>query len=343
MIMNPSVISATPLRTSIDVSSQQSAVVLGGRQRLPISAALLASTAAAMAVSASPSSPAAGTDTDAAANGKQQQQQPGGKKQIKRISVSDSNDDGDNDCQPFYTSRFYCRTQPHIISYGDDYDYDCGRDGGDGGDHDGDDDDENSTETTATSATAMSLVSMTAAEADSGSDAPTMETAVSNTPLVAAAPCATRTIPRLPSDETTTNLYLKSILADLDLCLQQQPSDQQDASRIIERWNALGLVRCHTQNQPELALQCHQQALLLLQQTASTTRNDVDDATSAALLNQAITHHDIGYCYERLHQNQLAQESYGAALRILEEDICMSPSHPRFMAIQRSKSRVMRS
>lgn len=106
-----------------------------------------------------------------------------------------------------------------------------------------------------------------------------------------------------------------------------------NSQRIAEAWNSLGLVRLHTQHNPEEALRCHENALNLL--------SSLDSHSAVHYTHLATTLHDVGLCYERLNNTARALEYYGRAARLLEEQH-FDASHERLLAINRAIARVQR-
>jgi tetratricopeptide (TPR) repeat protein len=135
----------------------------------------------------------------------------------------------------------------------------------------------------------------------------------------------------LAGDTTTTNTLLPQVLRDI-----QNASDDADPRTLAETWNALGLIRLHTQGNAVAALQCHQQALHSLQQSQNQSLQ------SQYPMERAVTLNDMAYCYERLVQQELALEMYEQALGLFLQQTGVDESHPRLISIRRNMCRLQR-
>eukprot|EP00934_Nitzschia_sp_Nitz4_P002148 Nitzschia sp. Nitz4//scaffold63_size106090//81538//82095//NITZ4_004406-RA/size106090-processed-gene-0.133-mRNA-1//1//CDS//3329556023//2148//frame0 len=139
----------------------------------------------------------------------------------------------------------------------------------------------------------------------------------------------TKTTPSLSVAKTTRtqNPLLNKALDDLERC-----QDGGCKRTIAEAWNALGLVRLHTQRDPQEALRCHDCALQLLE---SMGGNDVNSDLAATL-------NDLGLCHERLGDKAKAMQLYQRAREVLEGQDFKS-SHERLQAVDRAIARVSRA
>ena len=139
----------------------------------------------------------------------------------------------------------------------------------------------------------------------------------------------------LPSNSVA---FLDSVLADLERFQMSSSSrsldDRSDEAvdetkKLAETWNSLGLIRLHMQKDAPSAKDCHVEALQIFERNRQR-------------MDMAITLIDLGYCYERLNQQEDALRQYQHALTVLEEER-VSKDHPRMMAVQRAISRITRS
>jgi hypothetical protein len=148
----------------------------------------------------------------------------------------------------------------------------------------------------------------------------------------------------LEGDDTSTNTLLPCVLDDLEH-YYVDPTNA-DPRKMAETWNALGLIRLHTQGNAVAALQCHEQALQSLQQSQPQSIHQSQQQPQQPLLlypiEQAITLNDMGYCYERLIQQDRALATYEQALRLLLQQKGVDESHPRLISIRRSMCRLQR-
>lgn len=132
---------------------------------------------------------------------------------------------------------------------------------------------------------------------------------------------------------------LDSVLADLEKFQSSSSLSTQspyvtsqgvdETKKIAETWNSLGLMRLHMQKDIQAAKDCHQEALKIIEGTKFR-------------MELSVTLHDLGYCYERLNQQEEALKNYKLALRVLEEEH-ISKEHPRMIAVQRAVDRISRS
>ena len=98
--------------------------------------------------------------------------------------------------------------------------------------------------------------------------------------------------------------------------------------KVAEAWNSLGLIRLHIQADPEEAIKCQKEALVI--QRLSTPSVEL-----AATLN------DLALCYERIGESEHALELYLEAEGVLR--ICSpSPSHPVCLCTDRCIARLQR-
>jgi tetratricopeptide (TPR) repeat protein len=132
--------------------------------------------------------------------------------------------------------------------------------------------------------------------------------------------------PLKPIQDATTkepsnamNPLLECVLDDL-----KRSEREGDLAQTIEAWNALGLIRLHTQRNASEALKCHKQALSLCSKAMETS----------------ITWTDMGLCYERLGDEQEALLCYQRAYELLEDSV--SESHPRRAGLKRVLARLRR-
>ena len=130
----------------------------------------------------------------------------------------------------------------------------------------------------------------------------------------------TNTPLKTPCDEEPMNPLLESVLFELT-----QAEKAGDRTQTIEAWNALGLIRLHTQRNPSEALRCHQHALTLCTQSMETSN----------------TCADIGLCYERLGQDEEALKCYEKAYSLLRANN-VSDAHPRVIGLKRVLARLGR-
>ena len=138
--------------------------------------------------------------------------------------------------------------------------------------------------------------------------------------------------PRSSPTKKKRPIMLNSVLQELERCQKQG-----DVVQTAESWNALGLVRLHTQRNFEGAIECHETALRLLESFQSSSTS-----SASSSLELAVTLNDLGYCHERLSHPQQALECYGRAFEILQHS-GMKESHPRFLSVQRALARLNRN
>ena len=115
----------------------------------------------------------------------------------------------------------------------------------------------------------------------------------------------------------------------LDSCPMETTEIDDESIKLAETWNSLGLIRLHMQKDAASAKDCHEAALKILEGTEHR-------------MEMVVTLSDLGYCYERLNQQEDALKQYFLALRVLEEEQ-VSKEHPRMMTVQRAISRITRS
>jgi tetratricopeptide (TPR) repeat protein len=128
-----------------------------------------------------------------------------------------------------------------------------------------------------------------------------------------------------PQMMDTENVVVKQVLADL---IRFREDLGETHEKVAETWNSLGLIRLHMQQDADEAKVCFEQALRIF------TEHDSQSSI-------AITLNDLGYCHERLHQQDEAVNSYKKARELFEAQK-YSESHPRMISTQRSLSRLMR-
>ena len=141
-----------------------------------------------------------------------------------------------------------------------------------------------------------------------------------------ASPFAQRAKPKTAYNRDSDNVVLRQVLDDLHRYRRDLGETHE---KVAETWNSLGLIRLHMQRDPEAALGCHQEALKIFRK-------------KKASMAMAITLNDLGYCYERLNQNEPALEIYKEAVELLKK-LKIGQSHPRMTSTQRSINRLMRS
>jgi tetratricopeptide (TPR) repeat protein len=128
-----------------------------------------------------------------------------------------------------------------------------------------------------------------------------------------------------PRTMDTENVVVKQVLADLNRFREDLGESHE---KVAETWNSLGLIRLHMQQDADEAKVCFEEALRIFTQ---------HDSQSSI----AITLNDLGYCHERLLQQEEAMNSYKKARELLEAQK-YSESHPRMISTQRSLARLMR-
>ena len=119
-------------------------------------------------------------------------------------------------------------------------------------------------------------------------------------------------------------VVLRQVLADMQRHRLEGPS-----IKMAEAWNSLGLIRLHMQGDAESARECHSEALRI-----------VKELGDKRLL--AITLHDLGYCFERMEERELALQQYKEAISTLQGEN-LDKTHPRMIATQRAMNRILRS
>jgi tetratricopeptide (TPR) repeat protein len=129
-------------------------------------------------------------------------------------------------------------------------------------------------------------------------------------------------LPVLDEGEQSNHL-VKAVFAKL-----QEAHEEGSPEKTAEAWNALGLVRLHTRQNPEGALECHEMSLRFCQ----------DDPMS-----KAITLNDIGLCYERTMQCQKAIQIYQQALELLNDHMITESNHHCKQSLERTLARLLRT
>lgn len=125
-------------------------------------------------------------------------------------------------------------------------------------------------------------------------------------------------LPSLDKEEQSNHL-VQAVLDDL-----QQAQESGSISETCEAWNALGLIRLHTRQNPEGALECHEMALRLLGKESDCMR--------------AVTLSDIGLCYERMEETKQAVLAYQQSM-----DLMKATNHPRKLSLERTMARLSRT
>jgi tetratricopeptide (TPR) repeat protein len=128
-----------------------------------------------------------------------------------------------------------------------------------------------------------------------------------------------------PQHDSCNNPVLEQILQDLKDC---QKEYGRVHPKVAEAWNALGLIRVHMERNADEARKCHEYALAIYK--------DLKLAKETA-----ITLNDLGYCFERMNQRDMALRSYQEALLILEAER-LSENHPRVISTRRAVFRILR-
>ena len=121
------------------------------------------------------------------------------------------------------------------------------------------------------------------------------------------------------------NPVLRRVMSDLRTA---QHEFGKSHNTVAEAWNALGLVRVHTQRDAQAAKMCHAEALRIY-------------ASNEEHVQTAITLNDLGYCHEQLGEHSQALERYEEALKILS-NLKLDESHPRMISTRRAVCRVRR-
>ena len=128
---------------------------------------------------------------------------------------------------------------------------------------------------------------------------------------------------------TPMNPLLESALLEI-----RQAEESGTTRQEIEAWNSLGLIRLHTQRNPQEALKYHMHALNL----CSALEQDGDDT----IMETSNTYGDIGLCYERLGEDKEALRCYEKAYSLLIETNNVSECHPRLIGLKRVLARLGR-
>jgi tetratricopeptide (TPR) repeat protein len=131
--------------------------------------------------------------------------------------------------------------------------------------------------------------------------------------------------PIVPDEEDTTNPVLRQVLIDLR---DSQAEYGYNHGKVADAWNALGLIRVHMQRNAKAARVCQEHALKIYK-------------SNLQLTEAAITLSDLGYCCERMGEQESALKKYQEALQIVKE-LKLSESHPCVISTQRAVSRVLR-
>jgi len=97
---------------------------------------------------------------------------------------------------------------------------------------------------------------------------------------------------------------------------------------VADAWNALGLVRVHTQRDVQEAMVCHQEAYRIF----------IHNGQKEGI---AFTLNDLAYCYELLGDHNKALSLHHEALSIFEETK-MSEFHPKVVSTRAAISRIQR-
>ena len=124
---------------------------------------------------------------------------------------------------------------------------------------------------------------------------------------------------------------------------EEDRQDDEDAlTKLAESWNAVGLIRIHMQQKFDEARKCHLRALDIYKKCTKRHKKDSscssDRSTSATIktstatttpqtttkpdpnqIAMATTLKDLGFCYEKLNQHQLAIKTYQDAVQIFQE------------------------
>lgn len=133
----------------------------------------------------------------------------------------------------------------------------------------------------------------------------------------------TSTTPKTHHD-SPENIVLRQVLADL-----KRHRLEGASQKVAETYNSLGLIRLHMQRDAQAARECHEEALRLFQELGDKKL-------------MAITLHDLGYCFERMEEREMALKQYQQAIVLLKEEH-FDKTHPRMIATQRAVNRVQRS
>jgi tetratricopeptide (TPR) repeat protein len=121
------------------------------------------------------------------------------------------------------------------------------------------------------------------------------------------------------------NPVLKEILEDLEDCQKVYGNVHP---KVADAWNALGLIRVHMERNADEARKCHEYALAIYKEM--NLAKEI-----------AITLNDLGYCFERLDQREMALQSYQEALQLLDPE-SLSDNDPRVISTRRAVSRILR-
>ena len=127
-----------------------------------------------------------------------------------------------------------------------------------------------------------------------------------------------------PPRDSQQEVVLRQVLADM-----KRFRLEGSAYKVAETWNSLGLIRLHMQRDAQAAKECHEEALRIFR--------DLGEKRC-----MAITLHDLGYCFERMEERELALQQYQEAISHLKEEK-LAKTHPRMIATQRAVNRVLRS
>lgn len=129
----------------------------------------------------------------------------------------------------------------------------------------------------------------------------------------------------LAQHEKCNNPVLKQVLQELD---DTQNTYGKLHPKVAEAWNALGLILVHMERDADEARRCHECALAIFKEVHFAKET-------------AITLNDLGYCYERLDQRDVALENYQGALRILKSEN-LADDHARVISTKRAVLRIQR-
>mmetsp|Transcript_14532 Transcript_14532/g.34867 ORF Transcript_14532/g.34867 Transcript_14532/m.34867 type:complete len:191 (+) Transcript_14532:135-707(+) len=111
--------------------------------------------------------------------------------------------------------------------------------------------------------------------------------------------------------------------------------------RVAKSLGALGLFRCHVKRDTLGAIQCHQEALRIYQQHFGAMDHHHQRRCTASM-DIVVTLHDLGFCYERISDNEQAMEFYQKAIECMGLCVNVSERHPIRLALERSVSRLRR-
>jgi tetratricopeptide (TPR) repeat protein len=127
------------------------------------------------------------------------------------------------------------------------------------------------------------------------------------------------------SDRALGNPVLQRVLHDLK---SAKNTFGDNHNSVADAWNALGLVRVHTQRDVEEAVVCHQEAYRIFIQNGEKE-------------GIAFTLNDLAYCYELLGKHNKALSLHHEALSTFEETN-VSEFHPKVVSTHAAISRIQR-